>query len=296
MQAYKSSIFICNGDNVIIDIHTHIGIVKSWSKYLKGYVKVSLLDLIEYMDDVGIDKVALLPLPGRVEEISMIPTTERVIKCAKAYPDRIIPFCVIDPRATNAEDKIKKYVEKGCKGFGEFKVKLPIDDPRSLKLYKICAKLEIPILIHTDSIFNPDLRRFLNVLQEVPNAIFIMHGPGWWKHISAKVEEGVDYPTGKVVPGGLIEKIFNEYKNVYADISAYSGLNAILRDKEYAKNFLEKYSDRILYGTDFPCISAIGNQFGPNREHLNALNELKISKNALEKILYKNALKVLGLA
>jgi len=280
---------------LIIDIHTHIGVVKSWSNYLRGYVKAGLLDLLAYMDDVGVNVVVLLPLPGIVETDSRIVSTEEAIKIARKCADRVIPFCAIDPRVPRAEEKIKKYVRMGCKGLGEYKVKMRIGNTLSLKLYKVCSELEIPILIHMDSRFNPDIYEFIKVLEEVPDAIFIMHGPGWWKHISKEVDDSVEYPKGKVIPGGLVEKILKEYKNVYADISAYSGLNALERDPKYTREFLEKFSTKVLYGTDFPCIARLGNQYGPNREHLNLLLNQKISKQALERILYKNAMKLLDL-
>ncbi|RLF19611.1 MAG: hypothetical protein DRZ82_05040 [Thermoprotei archaeon] len=278
----------------IIDIHTHIGIVRSWSPYLKGFVKATIHDLISYMDSVGIDLVALLPLPGIVEPYDRIPGTDKVLKLSKEYPDRIVPFCVIDPRCIKPKERIEQYVKRGCKGFGEYKVRLYIDDERSIRVFKICANLGIPVLIHMDKEFNPDIHRFIKVLNKVPDAIFIMHGPGWWKYISAETGDE-DYPKGKVIPGGIIEKIFKEYRNVYADISAHSGLNALKRDKEYASIFLRMFSNRVLFGTDFPCISPEGNQFGPNREHIDLLINLGLEKEILERILYKNALRLLGL-
>jgi len=280
---------------LIIDIHTHLGIVKSWSSYLRGHVKADLLDLLDYMDDVGISVAVLLPLPGRVEPDSDIISSDEAIRVAKKYPGRIVPFCVIDPRVPRASEKIKKYANMGCKGFGEYKVKMKISDPLSIKIYKTCFELGLPILIHMDKKFNPDIHEFVKVLEEVPDAIFIMHGPGWWSHISGQVDESVDYPKGRVIPGGLVKEILKRYKNVYADISAYSGLNALERDPEHAKKFLEEFSDRILYGTDFPCIARLGNQYGPNREHLNFLLNQGISKQALERILYKNAVRLLDL-
>lgn len=280
---------------MIIDAHTHLGIVKSWSSYLRGYVRVGPWDLLAYMDDLGVNVAVLLPLPGIVETESLLMSTDEIIKITRKYPGRIVPFCAIDPRVPRAEEKVEKYVKMGCKGFGEYKIMLKINDPLSLRIYKKCSELEIPILIHMDNKFNPDIHEFIKVLEEIPDTTFIMHGPGWWKHISGEVDESTDYPKGRVVPGGLIKSIFKRYKNVYADISAYSGLNALERDPEHAKRFLEEFSDRILYGTDFPCIARLGNQYGPNREHLNFLLNLGLSKQVLERILYKNAIKILNL-
>jgi len=93
---------------------------------------------------------------------------------------------------------------------------------------------------------------FIDIASKYSGAVFIMHGPGWWRHISNEL--GCEaYPRGMVKPGGLIERILDKFDNVYADISATSGYNALNRDKRYARIFLEKYCSKILFGTDFPC-------------------------------------------
>lgn len=265
----------------------------SWSKRLKGWVKVRVDDLLAYMDENNIDLVWLLPLPGRVDPFARIIDSEHVLRVAREYPDRIIPFCVIDPRNPKALEKLKRFHSMDFRGFGEFKVKLRMDDPRSIKLYKLCGELQFPVLIHMDNTYNPDIKALEHVLEEIQDTIFILHGPGWWKHISAKVDEQEVYPRGKVIPGGLVERLLEKYDNLYADISAYSGYNALERDPGYAKEFLERFADKILFGTDFPCIAADGSQFGPNRSHIELLERLRVDSEAMQKILHKNALKIL---
>ena len=74
----------------------------------------------------------------------------------------------------------------------------------------------------------------------------------FWAEISAQ-EEGKpfdDYPTGKVKEG-RIAQLLRQYPNLYCDVSANSGMNAFTRDKEYAAKFIEEFSDRIMYGTDY---------------------------------------------
>jgi len=282
-------------EDEIIDIHTHIGSIKAWSPLVKGFIKVTLNDLLDYMTEKQIAAVWLLPLPGKVEPDSNIVSTETVLKLCKKYPHRLIPFCAIDPRVPSATSILEKYHRKGCKGLGEFKVNLPVNDPRSVKLYEKAGDFEMPVLIHMNNKFNPDIYKLVEVLEKCPHTIFILHGPGWWKHISAEVPQDVDYPTGKIKPGGYIEKLLSKYDNIYADLSAKSGLNAITRDTSYAKDFLEKFSSKVLFGTDFPCIDTDASQFGVNGKHLNALKELNLSKIALKNILYENALKLVNI-
>jgi len=279
----------------IIDIHTHIGSIKSWSPLIKGFIKVSLVNLLEYMNEKQIAAAWLLPLPGKIEPDSNIVSTETVLKLCKKYPHRLIPFCAIDPRAPGAEKILEKYYRKGCRGLGEFKVNLPVNDPKSVKLYEKAGELEMPVLIHMDNKFNPDIYKLEEVLEKCSHTIFILHGPGWWKHISADAPQDIDYPAGKIKPGGYIEKLLSRYDNIYADLSAKSGLNAITRDIDYAKTFLERFSSKVLFGTDFPCIDIDATQFGVNNKHLSALKELNLSKKALKNILYENAFKLVNI-
>ncbi|HDJ89475.1 MAG TPA: hypothetical protein ENG40_02115 [Thermoprotei archaeon] len=279
---------------LMIDVHTHIGQVLSWSPYLIGKVYSDLNDLLKYMDSVGINIVVLLAVPGYIETDGEIFLSDKVLKAASKYPDRILPFCVVDPRTPSSLRKMKKYFRMGCKGIGEYKVKLYIDDKRALKLYEMAAEKEVPILIHMDDKFNPDIYRFEKILDDFRDTIFVMHGPGWWKHISGETESEV-YSKGDIKPGGKVLEILSRYKNVYADISAFSGLNALSRNRDFSKKFLEKFQDQILYGTDFPCLANDGSQFGPNRKHLNLLKSLDLSKNVFEKIVSKNAEKILKL-
>ena len=45
-------------------------------------------------------------------------------------------------------------------------------------------------------------------------------------------------------------KLFRRYENLYGDLSAMSGYNALARDREYAVQFLNEFQDRLMFGTD----------------------------------------------
>ncbi len=278
----------------IIDFHTHIGEVASFAGSLKGWVTASLRDLLSYMDERGIDKAVLLPLPGRVEKFSWLAGTPAVIKAARVAKERVIPFCAVDPARENAGDLLRKYAELGCAGMGEHKVRLRIDDKRSVRLYRLCGKLGLPVLVHMDNTFNPDIHGLCRVAEECPDTVFIAHGPGWWRHMTAEPPDEA-YPTGKIVKEGLVQGILENFDNVYADISATSGLNALERDTAYARRFLERFRRKILFGTDFPCIARPGNQYGSNGEHLDLLLSLGLPQGVLEDVLWRNAARILGL-
>ena len=279
----------------MIDFHTHIGGIKSWCKSLKGVIFTSEKDLLSYMADIGIERAVVLPTPHVDAQLGeYIYSSERVLRICRFHRE-LVPFCCLDPGKTEKLDVLENYVSKGAMGYGEHKVRLPIDHPRSLAIYENCGRIGIPILMHIDDAHNYGFERvFPELAAKYSKTIFIMHGPGWWRHISA--DSGSEpYPKGPVKPHGLVDKLL-EYENVYADISATSGLNALQRDKEYAREFLERHRLKILYGTDFPCLDNYGGQYGVNRLHLDLLEALELREETFKDITFRNAERLLKIS
>jgi predicted TIM-barrel fold metal-dependent hydrolase len=282
----------------MIDFHTHLGGVKSWHKNLKGLLFVSEKDLLSYMADVGIDKAVVLPTPYVNSELGeYIYSAERILRICR-FREELLPFFCLDPLKIEEAEKLsilEDCISKGAVGYGEHKVRLPIDHPGSLKIYEACGELGLPILMHVDELHNYGFEKtFPELADKYSKTIFVMHGPGWWRHISA--DPGSEpYPKGRVQPHGLVDKLLKN-ENVYADISATSGLNALQRDKEYAKKFLEKHRFKILYGTDFPCIDSEGGQYGVDRLHLDLLESLGLSEKTLRYITFRNAERLLRIS
>lgn len=132
------------------------------------------------------------------------------------------------------------------------------------------------------------------VLRRFPRLQFIGHSMGFWSNISgdANEENWMGYPGGPVTPGGRLIELLNTYDNLWCDISAGSGNNALTRDPEFGFRFLEQFQNRILFGTDI-C--------GPGQEvpQVNTLNAALasglLSRTAYEKICFRNAVELLGL-
>jgi predicted TIM-barrel fold metal-dependent hydrolase len=75
-----------------IDIHTHVGTFY-WGRPLTPD------GLVKLMDKHDVEKAVVLPLVS--PESSPYPqTSEAALAAARAHPDRLIPFCAIDPRTT----------------------------------------------------------------------------------------------------------------------------------------------------------------------------------------------------
>ena len=55
--------------------------------------------------------------------------------------------------------------------------------------------------------------------------------------------------SGVILPFGAFGDI-RKYANLYADLSARSGFNALSRDPEFAYQFIEEFHDRLFFGTD----------------------------------------------
>lgn len=249
------------------------------------------------MDEVGVERSVVLPVGDywRSYEGFTGMTNEMVLEAALRYEGRIVPFLSVDP-SPDVEEKIREIQPKGFKGFGEHKVDLKFDDPLCIKIFQICDEIGLPVLVHNDPLlhFPRDIEAIERILQLCPNTIFIFHGPSWWREISKEVDPSVSYRVGKVTSGGKVEQILKEYSNAYADISAGSGYNALSRDKDYAKRFLEENSDKVMFGTDFPCFDGCGGQLGPNKIHLRLLQSLELDKKVHQNIIGGNASELFG--
>lgn len=275
-----------------IDIHTHIGY---------PFLREESLDtsrLLKWMDANNIEKAVVLALvspEGFYYQIS----NEHVLESTKPHRNRLIPFVDIDPRQSYVDTRetikarLEQYIEQGARGLGEHKCGVPIDDPRNLEVFAAAGDLGLPILFHIDSERNtdkPGLPGLEKALQAAPGAKFIGHAQGWWASVSGDCSQkdlGI-YPKGRVTPGGAVDRLFDNYPNLYGDLSAGSGNNAITRDMEWGREFLIRRADRLLFGTDYLGV-------GQNVPQLDSLEKFSLPDDVVKKISRGNAEKLLGL-
>lgn len=297
---------------MIIDVHTHIGDLRSLSNLHRKPITVE--DLIARLDDEGIDKAVLLPWPASPDGLQFPglfqPQADIVsqIRAGIRYPNRIIPFGNVDPRwggnsaKTDFSWLFERFVEMGCAGIGEIGANLFYDDPRVVNLFRQCGEWQFPVTIHATGVAEgqyglidePGSPHLLNLLKQAPDTIIIGHGPGIWAQISADVSPAdlLGYPKGPVREEGMIPKLLRDFPNLYADISAGSGYNALTRDPYYGIRFLNEFQDKLMFGTDVCFADEEGRM-----PHLNYLKERlangDISQEVFDKITYRNAMKVL---
>jgi len=289
---------------MLIDVHGHIGsVVPNPLEF------IDVTNLLAKMDHWGIDRSVVLALSEHPEGAYLHSDTEDVITACSRYPERLIPFCLIDPRYGNHPGMdfsylLEEYRSRGCKGIGEFLPKLNFNDPLCINLYKQAAKFDFPVLFDmNDSVYSYGLRDnyglplLESALQQCPETVFIGHGPTFWAEISAEVpaDNRSGYPGGAVVPGGAVPRLLRKYPNLWADISAGSGHNALTRDLAFGLEFLDEFQDRLMFGTD-SCFRSDVNSIYRTVALLRKIEgEQLLSVEALEKLRWRNATRLLKL-
>ncbi len=238
-----------------IDCHLHI-----------NHFDRSIDDTIAHMDATGIQQAFVLPL--ETGEGGVLLRAETVLHAWHQYPERIIPFCQTDIRRDNVLERVRAYHLLGCRGVGEQKEHLPLSDRRVEAIIALCDELNWPITIHFQDGaggYNQGLAEHLETyLKRYRRVRIIGHAQTWWANISADVppiESGGLYPQGPVKPGGLLDRLLGEYPNLYADMSAGSGFNALTRDEDFTARFIERHPRQLLFGSDCPCRDGRGLNF-----------------------------------
>jgi len=158
---------------------------------------------------------------------------------------------------------------------------------------EIAHYYDVPVLLHFEfGTYNLGFERFHKVLERFPQVNFIGHAQTWWGNIDKNLDPRVMYPKTPVTPGGLTDRWLSDYHNMYGDLSAGSGLNALLRDEEHARGFLKRHQDTLLYGSDCSDRDGQGAKCSGSQQ-IAAIRRLAPDAQAIRKIFYGNAARVL---
>lgn len=268
--------------DLVIDIHQHT-----------VYGTRGGEQLLLHQRAMGIGKTVLLPVGTRPGLQPGVGGNQSALELARKYPAECVFFANAVPDRADARREIERYLQLGALGIGEQKFPLAVDSAPMQQIFQIAQDHAIPVLLHFQhGAFNTGIEHFAEIVEKYPRAKFIGHAQTWWGNIDRDHDQAVMYPKGRVTPGGLTDRLLSLYPNVYGDLSAGSGLNALLRDEEHARAFLERHQDKLMYGSD--CSDSAGTgQACSGSQCLATLRRLAPSASILAKIVSENAVRIL---
>jgi predicted TIM-barrel fold metal-dependent hydrolase len=258
--------FIPRAKYPAIDSHVHV----------EAKTPEELREWVDTMDEVGIEKsVILTGVNG--EEFNALAALY-----TDNYPDRFVLFCGIDKTGIDRPDyseravtELERCCQKGARGVGEISDKgygitgdaalaqekrLHPDDVRLDEVWQKCAELKMPVSLHVAD--HPSCWTPLDVYQE--RSPDYQHFNKYGKNVSSHQQLITirnltlsKHPDtifvachlgnqGHDLPG--LSRDMDQYPNLYVDTSARD--YELGRTPRAASKFLQKYRDRVVFGTD----------------------------------------------
>jgi predicted TIM-barrel fold metal-dependent hydrolase len=256
---------------------------------------------LAHIEGAGVTRAVLL---------TPVAAARDAVAVEERYSGRFVHFTSGNAVLSEAVDQLSRSAKSGARGFGEMKLKVALDGPEMRRIYAVAAELNIPVLLHFQDTSNPDdsyntgFSRLPAILKAYPKTTFIGHANSFWSNISAEVPPDVAYPSGPVKAPGLTDKLLSDYPNLYGDLSANSGNNGLNRDPDFAREFLVRHQDKLMFGSDCPCADGHGTGQVSNeprikgrcvaRETLATLQRLA-SPQIFRKITWENGTRLLKL-
>ena len=246
-----------------IDVHAHSSM---WAglRIDNNIYFGSLEEIKKRYIELGIEKGFIMTMVSPECRMFM-QSNEEIEHIVSKFPDDFYWFCNVDPRmvGNTKESDLSKILlsckERGAKGIGEVSANLYFDDPLMENLFYHAGECDMPVTVHlapkvggyygiVDDLGLPRLKK---ILKKYPKLKILGHSQCFWSEIGDNVNEENrgGYVKGKVNEGAVV-RLLRECPNLYCDLSAGSGYNALARDEEFAYRFIEEFGDRLLFGTD----------------------------------------------
>jgi predicted TIM-barrel fold metal-dependent hydrolase len=292
----------------IIDIHQHTDYGgkrdKDWKLTRPGRTHEQL---IAHQRAMGATRTILLPAGSAVLRDSTHQGLSNGLngtctgndvcrQLAKEHPDLFSFGANEVPDLPDAAETIEKAVKSGAVVIGEQKFGVECDSAEMQKIFALAETCRVPVLMHWQhGTYNRGFDRFHKMLEKFPKVAFIGHAQTWWANIDKDhKDQSVLYPKTKVTPGGWTDRYLADYPNLYGDLSAGSGQNALTRDEDHARAFIERHQDKLMFGSD--CDDAAGRGAGCTGAGTIALiRKLAPSREVRNKLLFENARKLFRL-
>jgi len=273
---------LLEGAEPVIDIHQHT-----------NYSGRSDEELIAHQRRMGITKTVLLPAGSRYGLAASAGGNETVVAVARRLPDEYVYFANELPDIPQTREVLEKFLKARALGIGEQKFPVDCDSNHIDLVAEVAREFNVPVLMHFQyKTYNLGFERFYKVLERHPKVNFIGHAQTWWGNIDRNHDQTIMYPKTKVTPGGITDRLLSDYSNVYGDLSAGSGLNALLRDEDHAREFLSRHQNKLMYGSDCSDRDGEGERCSGAKQ-LATVRRLAPDSRIVRKILYGNAVRVL---
>jgi predicted TIM-barrel fold metal-dependent hydrolase len=249
--------------------------------------------LVKHQRTMGIRKTVLLPAGSKYGLAADAYGNDSVVELARKYPDEFVFFANELPDIPETRRVLEKYLRMGAIGIGEQKFPVECDSKHIQLVAEIAQEFGVPVLLHFQhETYNLGFERFHKVLEKFPKVNFMGHAQTWWGNIDKNHNQTVMYPKTAVTPGGITDRLLADYSNMYGDLSAGSGLNALRRDEGHAREFLKRHQDKLLFGSD--CSDHVGEgEKCSGSQQIATIRRLAPDRNQQEKIFYRNAMKVM---
>lgn len=184
-----------------------------------------------------------------------------------------VPFACIHPLDRNLEQLISTVLDDWQ--FAGFKLQLAVqqyaaDDPAWDPVYRAAAERQKPVIIHagTAPYSQNDPLLGLDHLENVMKR---------WPELKVVIPHLGAYEIDKAF--SLVER----YPHVYLDTSWVLGNTQVKLPIDRLVQFMERYPQRFLYGSDFPIIES------KPESGLETLYRLGLTPRTLQKVVYDNA-------
>lgn len=267
---------------IVIDIHQHT-----------NYSGRTDDQLVAHQHTMGITKTVLLPA-GSSDGLAVgAGGNDTVVALSRRLPGEYKFFANELPNIPETKKVLEKFLKAGAIGIGEQKFHVECDSKGMQLVASIAAHHGVPVLMHFQhETYNLGFDRFHTMLEKFPKVNFIGHAQTWWGNIDKNHQQAVMYPKGPVTPGGITDRLLSDYPNVYGDLSAGSGLNALLRDEDHAREFLKRHQNKLIYGSDCNDHDGAGPTCSGSQQ-LAAVRRLAPDEQVLRKLLSANAARVM---
>lgn len=170
---------------LVIDAHNHLGD--------RPGAKQTGADLVAKIDAVGVDKAVIFPfVEGNF-------TNDPIKEAYDQFPDRLIPYCAVNPWQPDAADEVRRCVRDW--GFKGLKLHPTINgfhlsDPNLVDpLFKVAEEYDIPIIVHGASDLLNSPTEFAQMAARFPKVSLLMAHMGFFWGVDQAIAFAKQFPN-----------------------------------------------------------------------------------------------------